>query len=127
MSPLGPPPRPARFGQLMNNTVDIQAVQAKVGVGGIGLSEVTGTEHSDIPCSFRPVSTTENEAYGVEMNETMYEMTLPVLSLDGTDITVSGDGTQRRFVIDGKSYEPVGTAISLVPGMQKVMLKRLGD
>ena len=127
MSPIGPPIQPARLGSLFNAEVDIASVSSSVGDGGVGLSEVTSNDHTNVPCSFRPVSSSENENYGVEMNTTMYALILPKLSADGTDISVSGDGTQRRFVIGGVSYEPVGTSQDLADGMQKVMLKRLGE
>jgi|DEB0MinimDraft_10_1074344.scaffolds.fasta_scaffold38160_3 hypothetical protein len=121
---IGNPSKPARTGRLVNTEADIYTMTAATGNGGVGYGTYNLT-HSNIPSIFQPMSSSESQRYGSLSEETLYEIYLPTVSMDGTDITVTGAGSAWQFRINGVTYEAISAGVKQRDGMQKVALKRV--
>ena len=121
---IGNPSQPARTGRLTNQEADIYTMTQAAGDGGVGYGTYA-LLHSNIPCVFQEMSTSEGQRYGAVAAETLYEAYIPTISMDGNDITVTGSGNAGQFQINGVRYEAIGGGVLQRDGMQKVALRRV--
>ncbi len=123
---LKPPPKPARFGALVNETVSIREYGPSTTTGGIGTNSFEGTVASMQPCVFQVMSTSESQKYGSITDDTLYEVFLPTVATDGTNIQAVGPDTSWVFVTsDGTRYSAIGAGVLVGDGMQRIPLRRL--
>ncbi len=125
MSSFGQPPLPATMGRLATDMADIYTTTGSTDTGYVGTGTVALT-YSGIPCTFQTMSSSEQQKYGSIVEETLYEVFLPVLSSSGADILVRGTGAAWQFQINGTRYEAISGGVVQGGGMQKVALKRVG-
>ena len=121
---IGNPSQPARTGRLTNQEADIYTMTQAAGDGGVGYGTYA-LLHSNIPCVFQEMSTSEGQRYGAVSAETLYEAYIPTISMDGNDITVTDQNTSWQFRIGGVTYDVLGASVSQRDGMQKIALRRV--
>lgn len=121
---IGNPSQPARTGRLTNQEADIYTMTQAAGDGGVGYGTYA-LLHSNIPCVFQEMSTSEGQRYGAVAAETLYEAYIPTISMDGNDITVTDQNTSWQFRIGGVTYDVLGASVSQRDGMQKIALRRV--
>ena len=119
------PPMPTRMGQLANAECDIYTSTASVGDGGIGIN-TWALVHSGVACSFQEMNSSSALQYGSVSESTLYDLYLPLMRANGTDIEIKGAASVWQFQTDGMRYQAIAAGVKILDGRQRVACKRIG-
>jgi len=120
------PPMPPRMGELSNAVCDIYANVDGVGDGGVGVTTWPNLTHQGVICSLQEMSSSRALALGLSSEVGLFDLHMPRMRVNGTDIEIKGGNMAWQFEIDSTRYEAISGGVRELDGMQKIAVRRIG-